>query len=145
MAEYLQGSLMDTLKGLKVTVTSVPFAVRLDRTQKGDFQISTRGWNADYSDPISFLELLKSNSTNNRGKYANPQYDQLIEASETTDVNNPEKRWQDLLQAEKVMLEDMGVIPLYQKAEAHLRSPAIKDVVYHPTGAKFDFKWAYKE
>lgn len=35
MGEYLQGSLSDTLEGLKVTVTPVPMAVRLDRTLKG--------------------------------------------------------------------------------------------------------------
>ena len=47
------GSLSDTLEGLKVTVTPVPMAVRLDRTLKGDFQIAVRGWSADYSDPIT--------------------------------------------------------------------------------------------
>jgi oligopeptide transport system substrate-binding protein len=145
MAEYLQGSLTSTLKGLKVTITPVPFSVRLDRTLAGDFQISTRGWNADYSDPISFLDLLTSTSSNNRGKYSNANYDEFIQASEGTDVNNPEKRWQDLLNAEKTVLEDMGVVPLYQKAEAHLRSQSVKGIVYHPTGAKFDFKWTYKE
>ncbi len=78
MGEYLQGSLSDTLEGLKVTVTPVPMAVRLDRTLKGDFQIAVRGWSADYSDPINFLDLLESSTSNNRGRYSNPEYDKFI-------------------------------------------------------------------
>ncbi|MEE0126205.1 MAG: ABC transporter substrate-binding protein, partial [Enterococcus faecalis] len=145
MGEYLQGSLSDTLEGLKVTVTPVPMAVRLDRTLKGDFQIAVRGWSADYSDPINFLDLLESSTSNNRGRYSNPEYDKFIAASKTTDVNDPEKRWEDLINAEKTVIADMGVVPIYQKAESHLRAPNVKEIIYHPTGAKYDFKWAYKE
>ncbi|MDU1041289.1 MAG: peptide ABC transporter substrate-binding protein, partial [Enterococcus faecalis] len=57
----------------------------------------------------------------------------------------PEKRWEDLINAEKTVIADMGVVPIYQKAESHLRSPNVKEIIYHPTGAKYDFKWAYKE
>lgn len=120
-------------------------AVRLDRTLKGDFQIAVRGWSADYSDPINFLDLLESSTSNNRGRYSNPEYDKFIAASKTTDVNDPEKRWEDLINAEKTVIADMGVVPIYQKAESHLRAPNVKESIYHPTGAKYDFKWAYKE
>lgn len=90
-------------------------AVRLDRTLKGDFQIAVRGWSADYSDPINFLDLLESSTSNNRGRYSNPEYDKFIAASKTTDVNDPEKRWEDLINAEKTVIADMGVVPIYQK------------------------------
>ena len=89
MGEYLQGSLSDTLEGLKVTVTPVPMAVRLDRTLKG-FPNRCSWLSADYSDPINFLDLLESSTSNNRGRYSNPEYDKFIAASKTTDVNDPE-------------------------------------------------------
>jgi oligopeptide transport system substrate-binding protein len=145
MAEYLQGSLSDTLDGLKVTVSPVPFSVRLDRSNKGDFDIAVSAWGADYADPSSFLDLFTTDNSYNRGRYSNPEYDKLVESAATTNANNAEARWQDMLDAEKVIMDDMGVIPLYQKAEAHLRSDKVKDVVYHSTGAKYGFKWTYIE
>ena len=113
MGEYLQGSLSDTLEGLKVTVTPVPMAVRLDRTLKG-FQIAVRGWSADYSDQLT-LRFIRKLSFNNRGRYSNPEYDKFIAASKTTDVNDPEKRWEDLINAEKTVIADMGVVPICKK------------------------------
>lgn len=145
MAEYLQGSLSETLDGLKVSVSPVPFSVRLDRSNKGDFEIAVSAWGADYADPSSFLDLFVTGNAYNRGHYSNPEYDKLVNSAATTNANNPEARWQDLLNAEKTIMDDKGVIPLYQKAEARLRSEKIKDVVYHSTGAKYDFKWAYIE
>jgi oligopeptide transport system substrate-binding protein len=145
MAEYLQGSLSETLEGLKVTVSPVPFSVRLDRSNKGDFEIAVSAWGADYADPSSFLDLFTTDNSYNRGHYSNPEYDKLVENAATTHANNAEARWQDMLDAEKVIMDDMGVIPLYQKAEAHLRSDKVKNVVYHSTGAKYDFKWTYIE
>ncbi|MTD41888.1 peptide ABC transporter substrate-binding protein [Erwinia sp. CPCC 100877] len=145
MAEYLQGSLSETLDGLKVTVSAVPFSVRLDRSNKGDFEIAVSAWGADYADPSSFLDLFTTGNSYNRGRYSNPAYDKLVESAATTNANNAEARWQDMLDAEKVIMDDMGIIPLYQKAEAHLRSDKVKDVVYHSTGAKYDFKWTYIE
>ncbi|MBO0471531.1 peptide ABC transporter substrate-binding protein [Enterococcus sp. DIV0242_7C1] len=145
MAEYLQGSLSETLDGLKVSVSPVPFSVRLDRSNKGDFEIAVSAWGADYADPSSFLDLFVTGNAYNRGHYSNSEYDKLVNSAATTNANNPEARWQDLLNAEKTIMDDKGVIPLYQKAEARLRSEKIKDVVYHSTGAKYDFKWAYIE
>lgn len=145
MAEYLQGTLSETLEGVKVTVSPVPFSVRLDRSNKGDFHIAISAWAADYADPSSFLDLFTTDNSYNRGRYSNAQYDELVSRAATTDANHPELRWNDLLDAEKVIMEDMGVIPLYQKSEARLRAEKVKGVVYHSTGAKYDFKWTYIE
>ncbi|MHC5228109.1 peptide ABC transporter substrate-binding protein [Enterococcus sp. LJL99] len=145
MAEYLQGTLSDTLDGLKVTVSPVPFSVRLDRMSKGDFEVAVSGWGADYADPSSFLDLFVTGASNNKGHYSNKEYDELVKKAATTDANNPEARWNDMIDAERLFMDQMAVIPLYQKAEAHLRSEKAKDVVYHSTGAKYDFKWMYME
>lgn len=145
LGEYLQGSLGETLEGLKVTVSPVPFSVRLDRTEKGDFEVALGAWGADYADPSSFLDLFVTGNSYNRGRYSNTKYDELIKSASTTNANNPAARWKDLLDAEKLIMDDMGIVPIYQKAEAHLRTPKAKDIFYHSTGAKYDFKWAYME
>lgn len=58
--EFVQGSIQDALDGVKVTVSPVPFSVRLDRSNKGDFDAVIGGWSADYADPSSFLDLFAS-------------------------------------------------------------------------------------
>ncbi|MGX4685711.1 ABC transporter substrate-binding protein [Vagococcus sp. JNUCC 83] len=142
--EFIKGSLEDELDGLKVELSPVPFAVRLERSNSGDFSTVYGGWIADYADPSSFVDLFVTGSSYNRGKYSNAEYDQKIKSASITNVSDPEKRWQDMVDAEDIIMNDMGMIPLIQSAEAHLRSSKIKNVVVHPAGARYDYKWAYK-
>lgn len=141
--EYIQGAIQENLEGTKVTVSPVPFSVRLDRANKGDFKAVIGGWGADYVDPSSFLDLFQTGVPYNRGHYNNPEYDKLVKEAATINANDPEKRWVNLVDAEKIIMGDMGVIPLYQKAEAHLRAEKVKNVGFHPAGAQYDYKWTY--
>ena len=141
--EYIQSAIQDSLDGVKVTVSPVPFSVRLDRSNKGDFDAVIGGWIADYSDPSSFLDLFQTGVSYNRGHYDNSKYNKLVEAAGSTDANDPDKRWTDLVDAEKTIMGDMGVIPIYQVAEAHLVSDKVKDIGFHPAGAEYDYKWTY--
>lgn len=142
--EYIQGAIQENLEGVKVTVSPVPFSVRLDRSNKGDFDMVIGGWSGDYTDPITFIELFKTGNSYNRGKYSNADYDKQATESATTNVSDENARWTNLIDAEKILMDEMGVIPLYQKAEAHLRTSKIKDIAIHPAGAHYDYKWAYK-
>ena len=141
VSEYLQNSLQDTLEGVKVNVTPVPFSVRLDRGNKGQFDMIVSGWAADYLDASSFTDLFVTGNSYNRGKWSNAEYDKLVDASGNADATDEEKRWDDLLNAEKVLLDESGVIPVYYKSEAHLRNPKVTGVVAHPAGAQYDYKW----
>ncbi|MDK6273971.1 ABC transporter substrate-binding protein, partial [Escherichia coli] len=90
--EFVQGSIQDALDGVKVTVSPVPFSVRLDRSNKGDFDAVIGGWSADYADPSSFLDLFASDNSYNRGRYNNPEFDKFVKAASSADATDPEKR-----------------------------------------------------
>ncbi|OTN88571.1 hypothetical protein A5819_001052 [Enterococcus sp. 7E2_DIV0204] len=141
--EYIQGAVKETLDGVDVTVTNVPFAVRLDRGKNGDFEVIMGGWGADYADPSSFTDLFLTGGSYNRGRYSNEKYDQLVKDSGSKNAADPEKRWTDIVDAEKLLMDDMGVAPVYQKAEAHMRSSKVKGVIAHGAGARYDYKWTY--
>ncbi|MBO0440344.1 peptide ABC transporter substrate-binding protein [Candidatus Enterococcus ikei] len=141
--EYIQGAVKETLDGVDVTVTNVPFTVRLDRGKNGDFEVIMGGWGADYADPSSFTDLFLTGGSYNRGRYSNEKYDQLVKDSGSKNASDPEKRWTDMVDAEKLLMDDMGVAPVYQKAEAHMRSSKVKGVVAHGAGARYDYKWTY--
>ncbi|MBP2057392.1 oligopeptide transport system substrate-binding protein [Lactobacillus colini] len=139
--ETLQSQLEENLPGLKVSTQNVPFKTRLSRSTSGDFDIVVSGWSADFADPISFDDLFTSNNAQNNGKWGNSTYDKLIkESKETSDAT---KRWNDLQSAEKILLNDQGVTPLYYKTEAWLVRPSVKNIIYNAAGANYNFKEAY--
>ncbi|GAA3010902.1 peptide ABC transporter substrate-binding protein [Tetragenococcus solitarius] len=140
--EYLQDAIEDTLDGVKITSSSVPFSVRLDRSTSGDFDLVITGWGADYADPSAFIDLFKTGASNNEGHYSNKEYDKQVEEAANENANDPEARWDNLVKAENIIMDEQGVIPLYQQAEAHLRADRVKGVVVHPAGVQYDFKWA---
>lgn len=140
--EYIKGAVEETLDGVTMNLTPVPFAVRLDRSTAGDFDIVLGGWGADYADASSFTDLFVTGNSYNRGHWSNADYDKVVKASSTTNANDPEKRWQDLIKAEQTIMAEQGVTPVYQKAETHLRNTKVKGVVAHAAGATYDYKWA---
>lgn len=141
VVEYIQNAIQQNLTGVKVSVTPVPFSVRLDRSTSGNFDAVLGGWGADYADASTFTDLFVTGNSYNRGQWSNSEYDALAKAASTTDVGNPDKRWQDLLKAEKTIMAEQGTTPVFQKAEAHLRAPKVKGVVAHSAGAQYDYKW----
>lgn len=142
VVEYLQGTIETTLSGIKVKVAPVPFSVRLDRSTKQDFDLVLGGWSALYPDPSNFTDLFTSANSNNNGSYNNPDYDKAVEQSNTVNALSKEKRWTDLQTANQIIMEDMGIAPLYQSAEAHLRNTSLKGII--PAMAQFDYKYSYK-
>ena len=125
---------------MTVTLSPVPFSVRLDRSNAGDFDMLMGGWGADYADASSFTDLFTTGNSYNRGQWSNEEYDALIKSASTTNVNDPEKRWEDLVNAEKLIMSEQGVIPVYQKQKLiYVRK--CKGVVAHAAGAQYDYKW----
>ncbi|WP_461203073.1 peptide ABC transporter substrate-binding protein [Enterococcus sp. N342-3-1-2] len=140
--EYIQSAVQDTLDGVTISLSPVPFSVRLDRSNTGDFDVVMGGWGADYADASSFTDLFVTGNSYNRGQWSNEDYDAAVKASASTNAGDPEARWQNLLDAEKIIMDQQGVTPVYQNVEAHLRAPKVKGVVSHGAGAQYDYKWA---
>ena len=107
----------------------------------GNFDVVSTGWNADFSDPISFLDLQTTGASYNYGKWSNKEYDKYVAASKTTDSDAD--RFKDLAKAEQILLEEQGVTPLYHPVEAWMVKPSVKGVIYNGAGANYSFKYAY--
>lgn len=140
LSEYLQEELQETLNGVKVNVTSVPFAVSLDRLQSGSFDIALAGWGADYPDPMSFLNNLVSDNPLNYGGYSNKNYDTLINEINTKEGSNLDVRWNKMVEANQVIMDELSIAPVFQQAKTYLRNANVKGVESHSMGAEFDYK-----
>ena len=138
--EFLQSTFESTFGNkVSVSVQNLPFKTRLSRSTAGNFDIVVSGWSADFADPISFLDLFTSTNPENNGKWKNTSYDKLIADSKTTASTS--KRWDDLTKAEDILLNDVGVAPLYYKTSSALIRPTVKDV-YQNRGT-WNFKDTY--
>ena len=138
-AEYLQGS-FTKLKGLKVNMVATVKKDRIyNREASGNFQIACTRWAPDYADPTTFLNVLASSNSNNYGKWENAQYNSLLkQAQNETDVN---KRWNELLEAEKVIMDDMPNIPVVQTGTAALQAKNVKGLVHNTVSTPYVFKY----
>lgn len=138
--EFLQSTFESTFGNkVSVSVQNLPFKTRLSRSTAGNFDVVISGWSADFADPISFLDLFTSTNPENNGKWKNTSYDKLITDSKTTASTS--KRWDDLTKAEDILLNNVGVAPLYYNTNAALIRPTVKDV-YQNRGT-WNFKDTY--
>lgn len=140
-AVYIQDQWRDHL-GFKVKINPVPRKERINREQKGNFQMSLSGWLGDYNDPMSFLEMWMGGAPFNFGGWSNKEYDKLIKKS--MENTNFEERMRDLVEAEKILLEQEAVIaPLYYHGEAYIQKPYVRELIRHPVGPGYTLKWTY--
>ena len=139
MAEYLQGS-FSKLKGLKVNMVATVKKDRIyNREEHGTYEIACTRWGPDYADPTTYLNLALTDNSNNYGKWENAQYNSLLkQAQNETDVN---KRWNELLEAEKVMMDDMPNIPVVQTGTAALQAKNVKGLVHNTVSTPYVFKY----
>ena len=140
--EYLQGALQENLPGLKISIASVPAKNRQQRAATHDFDMVLSTWGADYPDPNTYLDLFTSNSEYNHGQWQNADYDKLMAKSNGADANNPTARFKDMTEAEQLLVNQAGAIPLYQLVAARMVNPKIHDLKTSP-GNSFNFVYAY--
>lgn len=92
------------------------------------------GWVADYPDPENFLDLLlhSDHDTNNVGGYDNLKYDRLLELARVEpDLATRMRQYRD---AERLLLQDAGIIPLFHSPDYALVKPNVIDFVIGPLG-----------
>jgi oligopeptide transport system substrate-binding protein len=108
--------------GVETTITNQEWKVFLEtRRQKKETEIYRAGWIGDYNDANTFAAMFLSTSEMNDSGYDNPRYDELIyEAASEIDL---ERRAQYLQEAERLLLEDLPIIPLYFYATTRLVKP----------------------
>ena len=110
--------------GVKTELYNEEWKVFLaNRKAKKDTQVFRAGWIADYNDAFSFAELMHSQHGVNDSGYSNPAYDALLEKSATE--SNANKRTALLRQAERMLLDDYPVIPIYYYMSKHLVKPYV--------------------
>ncbi|MFO7287934.1 MAG: peptide ABC transporter substrate-binding protein [Gammaproteobacteria bacterium] len=117
-------SMWRNVLGVEATLVNQEWKVYLDTRNQKKTQVFRAGWIGDYNDPYTFAEIAHSKSELNDFGYDNPEYDRLLAlAAAETDL---EKRAEILKQAERRLLDDMPLIPLYFYVTAKMVQPWVQ-------------------
>jgi oligopeptide transport system substrate-binding protein len=112
--------------GVEVELQVLDPAAYLREQRKGDFQMSSDGWSADYPDPENFLgKLFASNSPLNYTGYQNADVDRLLTEARTT--ADREQRYELYAEAEQMFVDDAAIIPTFWSVNHLLIKPCVKD------------------
>ncbi|GGD88090.1 peptide ABC transporter substrate-binding protein [Paenibacillus nasutitermitis] len=127
--------------GVDVAAEPLPHANRVDRETSKNYTIVSSLWGADYNDPMTWLDLYVSGGPFNTQDWSNAEYDKLIKDAQTqTDLA---KRAEEMAQAEKILMEEAAVFPLFFRSSPFVINPALKDLILPPYGPDFELKWAH--
>jgi oligopeptide transport system substrate-binding protein len=110
--------------GVDARLAAVEFRSLMADVERRDIDVYRLSWVGDYNDPYNFLQYLKSDFGINLPHYHSPEYDnRLLEAGRQTDAA---RRREQLEQAERQMLADHPLIPLYFYVNKHLVKPELQ-------------------
>jgi oligopeptide transport system substrate-binding protein len=139
MAEAIQQMWKKNL-GITCTLRSEERGVWLDDMVNINYDVSFAGWIGDYMDPNTFLDLWVTGGGQNSTGWSNKVYDALI-AKEKATVD-PKVRMAALHAAEKILMTEMPILPIYFYTNPVLVSKSIKNF-YQSTLGTVDWKTAY--
>ena len=110
--------------GVETTLINEEFQVLLANVAAADVtQVFFSSWIGDYNDAHTFLSILESGNSSNMPRYESQEFDsQMQRAAGQVD---PYHRRLSLEEAERVLLSDHPVIPLYFYVSKHLVSPKV--------------------
>lgn len=121
VAEYLQQAWAEL--GITLDVNIVEWASFTPMRRNGEYEVARNGWVGDYSDPSNILDLFCTDNGNNDGKFSNADYDAAMEISRST--LDETERSEALHQAEDVLMENAGVIPIAYYNDFYLMSDKV--------------------
>lgn len=129
LAEYLQKVYKDL--GITMNIDIVDWSSFTPKRRAGEYEMARNGWVMDYNDASNMIELFTSTNGNNDGKYNNPAFDKAMNDSKVADKT---AHFAALHEAEKIVSEDYGFIPVAYYNDFWLQSTSLKGTWHSPYG-----------
>lgn len=145
VAQFIQAEIQTTLPGMTINIETMPKKNRVERMQEGTFELGLTRWGPDYADPMTYLDMWTTDSPNNYGFWSNSEYDEIIQSAKkgelALDVN---ARWEALKKAEKMVMDEAVIFPVYQKGNAVMIKKNVSGIEFHSVAINRVYKNATK-
>lgn len=97
--------------GINVELKNEEWKVFQTTRRQKNYLVARAGWNGDYVDPMTFLDMWTTGNPQNDAGYANAAFDAKIAAAKKE--VDPAKRMQILHEAEEILMTDLPIMPIY--------------------------------
>ncbi len=145
IAQMIKSQLETNLPELEVVINQTTKKNRLNKIQNDcDYQVCLTRWGPDYADPMTYFGMWITGTSNNYGLWSNEKYDALIKECSDGSLTY-EQRWEKLYEAEKIVMDEAVIAPLFTKSNANMIKPGVTGVEFHPVALNRVYKNAKKE
>jgi oligopeptide transport system substrate-binding protein len=127
VAQYVQDQFKKVL-GVDVDIEMADAATYSARFSRGQYNFTVGSWTAAWPYPDNWLSnLFLSGSTGNLFGYSNPKTDELLQRA-SAELDRA-KQLELYGQAQKTILDDAGIVPIYHAEIFLVLSPRVHDFV----------------
>lgn len=134
VAEYLQATWQDVL-GITVSLAPIEEATYPDWRSARETQaygVYTGSWGSDFVDPSNWHnQNFTSQADHYVNHWLNPEYDELAAAA-LPNIDEAE-RAEQYQAAERILVEEASIIPLYRTTAVRIIKPTVKDIFFQAT------------
>lgn len=126
VAGALQQLLQENL-GVRVEVETLDSTSVSTKKKNYDYDVILTSWGADFDDATNFLGSYEHDADANAALYISEEFNSVYKAA----IYNPDQkeRIQGLGEAERILLEDEAITPLYYTAQYYAVSDRVKGVI----------------
>ena len=111
--------------GVNTELANFEWKTYLGIRRNQEFDLARSGWCGDYNEASTFLDLLTTTHGSNDGRYSNERVDELMRASKTAE--DPAAIYAEV---ERILADDMAIVPIYHYANTFLLSADIRGWPY---------------
>jgi oligopeptide transport system substrate-binding protein len=130
VAEFVQAQWKQNL-GLTIPIKNMEWKTFLSSRARLEYKGVARGaWVGDYMDPYTFLSIFSTPTGDNGTGWFDVKYVRLLETANRE--ADPQKRYEKLAVAEKMILDVQPVIPLVTTATNSMKKPYVKGMYPNP-------------
>lgn len=128
--------------GIDIIIRQEDSKISLEARKAGTYQLVRASWTGDYNDPLTMLEIMKSDNDINYTGFSNKEYDDLIDYAKT--ATNASQRMEALHKAEYIIIDEVPIIPFIYRTDFLVVNPKFKDYYMDPLG-RYKFNYSYIE
>ncbi len=143
VAQAIKSHVEENLPGVTLTLQPMPKAEYLTHVTSNSFDVALTSWTPDYDDPMTFLNLWTTDGCKISEHWSNAAYDKIVADCTTGALAaDYDARWTALYDAEKILLENAVIAPLYTNMNAVLISDNVSGIEFHAAGVDRVYKSA---
>ena len=141
VVQAIKSQVEENLPGVTINLQPMPKAEYLSNVTSDNYDLALVDWAPDYDDPMTFLSLWTTDGCAIAEHWSNSEYDKIIADCTTGSLaSDYEARWKALYDAEKILLDNAVIAPLYTDANAVLISSNVTGIDFHVAGVARVFK-----